>query len=449
MFGEIIANADVIGYEYWSDGIGIIMRKLISVAIYACLMAGCGGDSPSDPDGSGNGTMIKINGPVDTVSYSALQLGVNGHELDASEATVTYDDQSFSFDTVVEGARVEISSLSGLAQAIGLQPAVAGQITSVSVDKVTVNGVTFNFATRGLSVGDWVMVFAQTQPDASWAVSAITAVEPLLNAEIEGAVSALGDNGNSTFMLGSVLVDFSNASIEDGRTLANGMWLEVFGQFTNGVFVASFIDIRDNQDFSGLELEGIVTWVSDDKSVFEVAGHLLVNVNSSTLFDDGTINNLIIGAIVELDLVQSGDLLVATKVDFENQLDAPDNLEFKVEGETSFMNGELSVNGISFTTGSLIRLEDGLTLTSGALNGQWLELSGKHINSQFVLKRIRTEDKDSEISLEGLVENNTIWGYTASDNSLAQFNGQWVDIECQRTDSANSSDLTLCRLDVD
>ncbi|MGF1729773.1 DUF5666 domain-containing protein [Photobacterium kasasachensis] len=424
------------------------MRKLLSVAVYASLIAGCGGDSSSGSDGSGSGTSVKINGTVDTVSYSDLQLGVSGHDLDASSATVNYDDQSFSFETVVAGTRVEISSLNGLAQTIGLEPAVAGQVTAVSANTVTVNGVTFSFGSSELSVGDWVMVFAQIQPDGSWSVSAITAVDPLLNAEIEGTVSALGDNGSNTFMLGIVLVDFSNASIEDGRSLANGMWLEVFGQFNNGVFVASFIDIRDNQDFNGLEFEGIVTWVSDDKTIFEVAGHLLVSVTSGTLFDDGTINNLITGTIVELDLVQSGDSLIATKVDFENQLVAPGNIEFKVEGETSFVNGELSVNGITFMADSLTRIEDGLTLTSGSLNGQWLELSGKHINNQFVLKRIRREDKDNEISLEGLVESNTIWGYTASDNSLAQFNGQWVDIECLRTDSANGSDLTLCRLDV-
>lgn len=424
------------------------MRKLLSVAVYASLIAGCGGDSSSGADGSGFGTSVKINGTVDTVSYSDLQLGVSGHDLDASGATVNYADQSFSFETVVAGTRVEVNSLNGLAQNIGLEPAVAGQVTAVSADTVTVSGMIFNYESNGLLVGDWVMVFAQIHPDGSWSVSALTKVDALLNAEIEGTVSALGDNGSNTFMLGTVLVDFSNASIEDGRSLVNGMWLEVFGQFNSGVFVASFIDIRDNQDFSGLEFEGIVTWTSDDKTVFEVAGHLLVNVNSSTLFDDGTINNLITGAIVELDLVQSGDSLVATRIDFESQLDTPDNLEFKVEGEVSYSNGELSVNGITYIINNLTRLEDGLIITNESLNGQWLELAGKHINNQFVLKRIRAERKDNEISLEGQVENNTIWGYTASDNSLAQFNGQWVDIECQRTDITNGSDLTVCRLDL-
>lgn len=419
------------------------MRKLCCVTVCVSLLVGCGGGSSESSEGSS----AKINGMVDSVSYSEQQLGVNGHSLDATGATVSYEDQSYRFDSVTAGMRVEVSSLNGVAQVISLEPVVTGQISSLSAGTVTVNGMTFDYSPNGLAVGDWVMVFAQIHPDGSWSVSALNQVDPLLSAEIEGSLSALDENAG-TFMLGTVLVDFSNASIEDGRSLTNGMWLEVFGQFDNGIFAASFIDIRDNQDFNGLELEGIVTWVSEDKTVFEVAGHLLVNVNSNTLFDDGTINNLIIGAIVELDLVQSGDSLIATRVDFENQLDTPDNLEFKVEGEVSYNSGDLSVNGISYVMNTNTRFEDGLTMTSESLNGQWLELTGKHINNQFVLKRIRAERKDNEISLEGLVEGNTILGYTVSDNSLDELNAQWVDIECRRTDNANGSDLTLCRLDL-
>ncbi|WP_299018260.1 DUF5666 domain-containing protein [uncultured Photobacterium sp.] len=417
------------------------MKNLVYAVVGSVLLSGCGGDS-SESSVDGSGLISRINGTVDMISYTALQLSVNGHELDASDSDVSYNGQRFSFDFVTTGMQVEISNQNNTAQAIVLQPVVAGPVTALSADSTTVNGITFNFSASGVVIGDWVMLFALLHPDNTWSVTSLSKIDPLLNAEIEGVLSGVDQAGAGTALLGTVPVDYTNAIIEDGRTLANGMWVEIYGQFSDGRFIAFSIDIKDPQDFNGLEFEGVVTWVSDDKMLFEVAGHLLVGINANTVFDDGTVNSLQAGAVVELDLVQSGDSLVAAKVDFEDQVVAPDNLEFKVEGEASFSNGQVSINGIPFDVNAGTRFDDGLALNN--LDGSWVELKGKNINNQFVLKEIELESRDNEISLEGPVESNTMWGYSASDNSLATFNGQWVDIEC----SHNGNDLTLCRLDL-
>lgn len=417
------------------------MRKLVYAVIGGILLSGCGGDG-SDSSADGSGSVSKINGTVDTISYTALQFSVNGHELDASDSDVSYNGQTFNFDFVTTGMQVEVSNQNDIAQEIVLQPIVTGAVSALSADSITINGITFNFSASGVVVGDWVMLFARLHPDNTWSVTSLNQINPLLNAEIEGVLTGVDQNGTRTALLGTVLVDYSNATIEDDRALENGMWVEIYGLFSNGRFVAFSIDIKDPQDFNGLEFEGVVTWVSDDKTLFEVAGYLLVNINSNTVFDDGTANNLQAGAIVELDLVQSGSSLIATKVDFEDQVVAPDNLEFKVEGEASFSNGVVSINGIPFEVNTGTRFDDGLTLNN--LDDNWVELKGKNINNQLVLKVIELESRDNEISLEGPVANNTLWGYSSSDNSLATFNGQWVDIECSR----NGNDLTLCRLDL-
>ncbi|MCW8327726.1 DUF5666 domain-containing protein [Photobacterium sp. SDRW27] len=417
--------------------------KALMYAVMCCgLFVGCGGDSSDSSSGGSNGAVSKTNGTVDRVSYTESVIGLNGRSLDASLAEVSYDDNEYGFDKVTVGMTVEVSYSDGNAQRIVLEPTVTGQISSLSADQITVNGLTFNYSSNGLAVGDWVLVFARMHPDGSWETTSINKVDALSSAEIEGSLSGL-DSTLSTFILGTVTVEFDNASVEDSRQLVNGMWVEVFGQFVDGRFVASVIDIKDNDDFEGLELEGIVTWVSEDKSLFEVAGHLIITVDDSTVFDDGNRESLLSGAIVELELEQSGDSLVATRVDFEAQLDTPDNFEFKVEGEAAYLNGELSINGIAFEIMANTQFDDGLTV--GTLNGSWLELVGKQRGGQNVLKEIELEERDNEISLEGLVENNTMWGYMSSDSSLATFNGQWVDIECQR----NGDDLTLCRLDPD
>ncbi|MGF1702319.1 DUF5666 domain-containing protein [Photobacterium makurazakiensis] len=409
------------------------------------LLIGCGGDGDSSAD-SGNPSQegsARINGTVDDISYDDESLTVNNNQLDGSSASISYHDSALDFNEVTAGMIVEVTRLGSSAQSISLEPMTAGPVTGITDTTISVNGVEYNYPANGLVVGDWVMVFAQMQPDGNWKVSSINKTDAGTLAEIEGKISAL-DEANSEFILATVTIDYSNAVIDDNQSLQNGLWVEVFGQFVDSQFVASSIDPRNNDDFNGTELEGIITWVSEDKSEFEVAGHIRVLINQNTLFDDGSINSLIIGVVVELDLVESEGGLIATRIDFEDQIDVPSNLEFNVEGEANYTNGQLSINGINFVIDASTEFDDGVTL--GNLNGQWVELDGKALNGQFVLKEIESERKDNEISLEGPVDNNTLWGYTSSTSSLAQFNGQWVDIECQR---AADNDLTQCRLDPD
>ena len=236
-------------------------------------------------------------------------------------------------------------------------------------------------------------------------------------------------------------VDYSNAAIEDSRTLVDGLWVEVYGQFDGSQFVASIIDIRDNDDMRNTELEGIITWVSPDLTSFDIGGNVRVYTNGNTSFDDGTRSNLVTGAVVEVDLIELENKLFATRVDFQDQVSVPDNLEFNVEGEASYDGATLSINGIVFIIDINTEFDDGISLSN--VNGQWVELDGKANNGNYV-KRVRPERMDNEISLEGPVENGIMWGYSDTDGSLQQFNGQWVDIECQR---ASDNSLSFCRLD--
>ncbi|WEM41124.1 DUF5666 domain-containing protein [Photobacterium sp. DA100] len=418
--------------------------NLLPLAIGLSLgVTGCGGDSSSSDGGSDivqSSPLARTIGTVDSVSYPDESFTINQHQLDGSQATISYDDSSYSFDELKQGMQVEVEYQNSQAQQVYLQPAATGQVTAVSDSSLSINGLSYEYPGTGFNIGDWVMLYGLVEPDDSWKVTVVTVVDPQTTAEIEGAISGL-DPSQSVFTIATVQVDYSNAVIEDSRTLADGLWVEVYGQFNGSQFVASLIDIRDNDDVRNTELEGIITWVSPDLTSFDIGGNVRVHTNGNTSFDDGTRSNLEIGAIVEVDLIELENKLFATRVDFQDQVSVSDNLEFNVEGEASYDGVTLSINGIVFIVDVNTEYDDGISLSN--VNGQWVELDGKANNGNYV-KRVRPERKDNEISLEGLVENGIMWGYSATDNSLEQFNGQWVDIECQR---APDNSLSFCRLD--
>ncbi|MBC7004174.1 hypothetical protein BIZ37_16545 [Photobacterium sp. BZF1] len=419
--------------------------NLLTLAIGLSLaVTGCGGDSGSSDGGSDivpSSPLARTIGTVDSVSYPDESFTINKHQLDGSQATISYDDSSYSFDELKQGMQVEVEYQDNQAQQVYLQPAATGQVTAVSDSSLSINGISYDYPGSGFNVGDWVMLYGLVEPDDSWKVTVVTVVDPQTTAEIEGAISGL-DTSQSVFTIATVQVDYSNAAIEDSRSLADGLWVEVYGQFDGSLFVASIIDIRDNDDVRNTELEGIITWVSPDLTSFEIGGNVRIYTNGNTSFDDGTRSNLEIGAVVEVDLIELENKLFATRVDFQDQVSVPDNLEFNVEGEASYDGVTLSINGIAFVIDANTEFDDGISLSN--VNGQWVELDGKSSSGNYVLKEVEPERKDNEISLEGPVENGIMWGYSATDSSLEQFNGQWVDIECQR---ASDNSLSFCRLD--
>lgn len=417
------------------------MKHLIYIVL-SLVMIGCGGGGSGSSSSTTSVETLILNGTIDSVEPTRSSFVVNGHTIDGSNARVSYSIDSLSFDDLIPGMIVSTYVSNDSAETIRLEPIASGQISALSTSSVTLNGLVFEYSSTGLIVGDSVMVFGLLQPDQTWKVSAIAKIDGIVTAEIEGSITNL-DATNGTFTLAGVTVDFSNASIENNLQLSNGNWVEVYGQFVSGQFVAAEVEFHD-ENLDGTEIEGIVTWVSDDKSWFEIGGFLQIQVNASTVFDDGSISNLISGAIVEVDLTESNGSLVASKVDFESQLPGEWNNEFKVEGEASVSNGALSINNFSFEVDSNTEFDDGLSIDNVA--GQWVEVDGKAINGTHYVKEVKLETKDSQINLEGSVESNSLWGYTASDNSLVPFNGLWVEVECNRS---ASNELTQCQLDID
>ncbi|WP_211049301.1 hypothetical protein [Aeromonas dhakensis] len=120
---------------------------------------------------------------------------------------------------------------------------------------------------------------------------------------------------------------------------------------------------------------------------------------------------------------------------------AAQSAEFKLTGRTTWQLGQLMVNGIPFVLDEQTRFKDGLR--EDDLGGTWVDLEGVVEGELRLIRKVEKLEEDDEMDLEGPVEQGRIWGYVTSDNSLAPFEGRWLELECK----FDGMRLSRCRED--
>lgn len=115
--------------------------------------------------------------------------------------------------------------------------------------------------------------------------------------------------------------------------------------------------------------------------------------------------------------------------------------EFKLTGRTTWQLGQLMVNGIPFVLDEGTRFKDGLN--EDDLGGTWVDLEGVMEGELRVIREVEALEEDDEMELEGPVAEGRIWGYVTSDDSLAPFEGRWLELECK----FDGMRLSRCRED--
>jgi len=103
--------------------------------------------------------------------------------------------------------------------------------------------------------------------------------------------------------------------------------------------------------------------------------------------------------------------------------------EFKLTGRTTWQLGQLMVNGLPFVTDDQTRFKD--WLNEDDLGGTWVQLEGVVLDGVRYVREVEALEEEDEMELEGPVEGGRIWGYTTSDQSLAPFEGRWLELECK------------------
>ncbi|EEZ41332.1 putative lipoprotein [Photobacterium damselae subsp. damselae CIP 102761] len=213
--------------------------------------------------------------------------------------------------------------------------------------------------------------------------------------ELEGTLSQL-DSVASTFKLGQVVVDYANIQLDP--TIGNGDWVEVTGEMIDGAFVATEVEVDnydDNEDFDDAEIEGVVTWINNEKTLFTLNARGQFVINNSTRFEDGTRNNLKMGTLVEVTAING----VAKEIEFERDHDGDHDQgtwrEFDVEGIVSDVtDSTITLYGVQqpVYVDNMTRYEDRLTLAT--LPGKRVEIEGIVRNGQKIAREIELEELD-------------------------------------------------------
>ncbi|HIF9312351.1 TPA: DUF5666 domain-containing protein [Photobacterium damselae] len=393
------------------------MKKLALVTIIGLILSGCGGGGSSDsgstpkPDINPEAKPALVEGTIDNYNSKTNVLTVNNAPYDIS--TLKYADKTIGkelYDSLLKTSMMVNISKSGV---VNLEPTMVGPISIPNENdrsKFSINGVQLQFTELSSNIvdGDWVMVSTlpmATNVGVGYKVLSVIEVENTDLAgkyELEGTVSQL-DSVASTFKLGQVVVDYANIQLDP--TIGNGDWVEVTGEMIDGAFVATEVEVDnydDNEDFDDAEIEGVVTWINKEKTLFTLNARGQFVINNSTRFEDGTRNNLKTGELVEVTAING----VAKEIEFDRDHDGDHDqgtwYEFDAEGSVTDVDMIDLVIMINTNQGlqkvyvdNMTRYEDHrLTLEIlETLPGKRVEIEGIVRNGQKIAREIELEEE--------------------------------------------------------
>ncbi|WP_299143671.1 DUF5666 domain-containing protein [uncultured Vibrio sp.] len=387
------------------------MRKLALITAVSLILAGCGGDSSNTSEAQ---TPSSIQGTIDSVSGDTIV--VNGYTYHVDSAH--YSGEDVAIADLEKNMMVSISSNTRSVSAhsnstqVGLEPTIVGLIANADHSNGTleVNGIPLTFSALSTEIenGDWVMVSSLPTANAGYKVLSVVTFEHsnlTESVEVEGLISELDSNAK-TFKLGvNLSVDYSNAHIDNDDNssgLSNGLWVEVTGSMTGSVLTANEVEVEDFDEISNdAEIEGMVTWVANDQSSFELSYKGRFLVNDSTRYEDGNKSNLTVGAEVEVTTKKANGDNVATEIEFEHDDDAQDwnDNDIDLEGIVQSIDEQALSFVIQTTSGNQTvyvnqntRYEDGLTFNT--LPNQRVEAETYKVDSQYIAREIEADDND-------------------------------------------------------
>ncbi|MFM2606689.1 DUF5666 domain-containing protein [Vibrio chagasii] len=390
------------------------MRKLALITAISLVLAGCGGGSSDSSNTNEAHTPSSIQGTIDSVSGDTIV--VNGYSYQVGSAN--YAGEEVAIADLEKNMMVSISSNARSASThasgtqVGLEPTIVGLIANTNHVNGTfeVNGIPLTFSALSAEIedGDWVMVSSLPTANAGYKVLSVVKFEHsnlTESVEVEGLISELDSNAK-TFKLGANLsVDYSNAHIDNddySSELSDGLWVEVTGSMTGSVLTANEVEVEDFDEVSNdTEIEGIITWVANDQSSFDLSYKGRFVVNNSTRYEDGNKSNLTVGAEVEVTTKKANGDNVATEIEFERDDDAQDwnDNDIDLEGIVQSIDESALSFVIQTTSGNQTvyvnhntRYEDGLTFDT--LTNQRVEAEAYKVNNQYIASEIEAEDND-------------------------------------------------------
>ncbi|MCK8070664.1 DUF5666 domain-containing protein [Vibrio sp. 1CM23M] len=394
------------------------MKKLALISVVGLILTGCGGSDSNSNGSNDNNTQAPsaVQGTIDSVSGNTIVVNGYGYQVDSA----TYAGKDVDIADLEKNMMVSISSNARSTNdgaQLTLEPTIVGQITYIAPNNISfiVNGITLTYSglSEEIGVDDWVMVSSLPTANAGYKVLSVVKFapsEPYETVEVEGLITNL-DVNTLTFKLGGALtVEYTMDSIDNDSNesqLADGLWVEVTGSMVGSVLQAKEVEVEDFDEIDNdTEIEGIITWVANDKLSFDLSYKGRFVVNDNTRYEDGNKSNLTVGTEVEVTTKQANGENVATEIEFEHHDDTQDwsdnDIEFEgrvhnVKGQSNFEIQTKSGDQLIYVNKNT-RYENewgmDVALDLDELSGKLVEVETYKIDNQYIASEIEAEDND-------------------------------------------------------
>ena len=442
--------------------------KYLTAASLVALTA-CGGDSQTAGNKAASASVSA--GPISGFG-SILQ---NGRRYIVDDNTqVRIDDNPSSSDLLEVGEFVFITSSSiddngnPIADTVVQETMLKGSITAldaanqrftslgqtVQVQANTMIDTSFTAAAAQtdfgrLEIGDGVEVSGYIAADGIIIATYIGYEDNVSEPRVVGKVSNLNAEA-LTFQINGLEVDYNTASLSSlpGDMLANDVVVRVRGSLDGEILEASEVKgfssgFDDLDDGFEAELKGVITEVTSSSQI--AINGIAVSIRSGAEFEGGSAEQLVVGAIVEVEGIWSDGGILADEVEFEQE----DNV--RIDGQITAITatnmtlneGTISALGLTLVSNSSTRYEDSsdadedfFGLDDLAVN-DYVELRGYQSGDTLVLTEVVREDIDLplEVSLRGPVTGTT-------PNTALTILGVPVDVSSSEFEDDNDNNIS-------
>lgn len=365
---------------------------------------------------------------------------VSGNEFDTNDAVITVDGQTNAGEGQLKKGMVvlvngTISKYNGTGQAVQrtaktvlYEDTIEGPVQSVALDglslvvlgqTVLINQSTIidpSVPTLGtLNRNDLVEVSGFVSGPGTVVATLIDRKIGAADYQVKGFITQ-HDERSKSFAIGSLVVDYTGADIgqlpNPVGNAWNGLLVDVRGSQVSsggsgpyGIRMTATkvkpenLSIEDGED---VEVEGFVTQVLGQGDFY--LGNVHVQTSASTTFEDGALNDILIGTHLEVHGSLVGGIVSATKVEFEG--------ETELQANVATINSSDNTVTLTGLAGLVIKF-DGQTTLHGQGNPRQLDdlRSGDHLQihgrlrggNMILAKEVERSDPKSNVQLQGLV----------------------------------------------
>lgn len=336
--------------------VGIV--RIGPASLLLAALAGCMGGGSFAGGVTGSGVTFGVITALNDLVVAGITFDTAGASVRIDGAARQTADLRLGMVVAVRGV-VDAANATGTAQAIQFETIVRGSVDSIDVSSQSFTALGQNVEVDAETVFDGVTL-ATLGPGDVVRLSGLLDANAVIRASrvgldggggdfaIRGVIGGV-DNDAGIFMIGSLIVDFGSARVDDAPPggLVDGLLVRARTSVLpmGGTFLAERVQVKDDDLGAGegeeLKLQGFVTSLASATRF--VVGTTAVRTTPATVFRDGGRADLAVNVEVESEVDSAGEL-VADVVDYEDLPSAGNSSTTSTSSSTSNSFNESSAS---------------------------------------------------------------------------------------------------------